>query len=241
MAMETGLLLAALADAPDGLTRAELLARLRERIPYLGPNDVERVLQAAGEAVRIDAGRIYAAGLGANEELKQPERSSLPRRFVVFDLESVVRPVVREPYREQHVFQLGAVRFGPDTAWVAEQPEFVAFTRLPDEKAESLIYRDEFRERYEAEKQPLADVLKRFREFCRGADSVVAYNGVAHDFRLLEEELARCELASLLSGPGAPRLVDGLYLAQALWPIPPRQHRLKQLLERLEIDVEEMQ
>ncbi len=241
MASETDLLLAVLAETPSGLTRPELLARLREQIPYLDANDVERALQGAAHAIRIDGGRIYAATSQFREEVEHATQSPLPRRFVAFDLESIVRPVVKEPYREQHVFQLGAVRFGPDTTWVAETPEFVAFTSLPDEKAEGLIYRDELRGRYRSEKRPLADVLESFREFCAGADSVVAYNGVAHDFRLLEEELARCDRPSLFRGTGAPRLVDGLYLAQALWPIPPRQHRLKELLDRLQIDVEEMQ
>ena len=70
--------------------------------------------------------------------------------MVVFDLESIVRPVVTEPYREQHVFQVGAVRFGPDRAWVAEEPQFTAFTELPNETDEFLIYRDELRARYDA-------------------------------------------------------------------------------------------
>ncbi len=238
MAGERETLLEVLAAAPDGLTRPELLAGLREKVPYLQPADVERQLVAAGDAVSIEGDRIY----GRARKLESvPEPAVLrPRRFVVFDLESVVRPIVKEPYREQHVFQIGGVRFGPDAAWVAEQAEFVAFTALRDAEDELLIYRDDLRERYEVEKRPLADVLEEFRSFCAGADAVTAYNGVAHDFRLLEEEYARCELPPLLSGTGAPRLVDALYLAQALWPIPPRQHRLKELLERLEIDVEEM-
>ena len=82
--------------------------------------------------------------------------------------------------------------------------------------------------------------LEEFRAFCDGADAVVAYNGVAHDFRLIDEEYARCTSPSLLKGSQAPRLIDALYLAQALWPIPPRQHRLKELLDRLGVDVEEM-
>ena len=160
--------------------------------------------------------------------------------MVVFDLESIVRPVVTEPYREQHVFQVGAVRFGPDRAGVAEEPQFTAFTELPNETDEFLIYRDELRARYDGQKQPLHEVLEAFRAFCRDADSVVAYNGAAHDFRLIDEEYGRCGLPALLEGSGAPRVVDALYLAQALWPIPPRQHRLRELLERLEVDVEEM-
>jgi RecQ family ATP-dependent DNA helicase len=239
MTADNDLLLEALAGTPDGLTRAELLLRLRERISYLGPADVERTLRAAGDVIRIEGERIYAVRV-TGELGTGPRDRRRSRRLVVFDLESIVRPIVREPYKEQHVFQLGAVRFGSDHEWVAEHPEISAFTALPSEEDELLIYRDELRARYDAEKRPLADVLREFRALCTGVDAVVAYNGVAHDFRLIDQEYERCDLQPLLKGSSAPRLVDALYLAQALWPIPPRQHRLKELLERLQISVEEM-
>src|SRR5258708_37803381 len=235
---EVDLLLEVLEQAPHGLSRAELLSQLRQRVPHLQPADVERVVEAAQHRLRIDGNRIFAAAPRAEESA--PERGFTPRRFVAFDLESIVRPIVKEPYREQHVFQIGGVRFGPDEQWCAERREFCAFTTLPSEY-ELLIYRDELRERYRAAKRPLPEMLEEFRDFCAGADTVVAYNGVGHDFRLIDEEYMRCGLDPLLKGARAPRLVDGLYLAQALWPIPPRQHRLLQLLKRLEIDVEEMQ
>lgn len=233
------LLLEALAGEPEGLTRPELLQRLRERIEYIGPADAEALIVQAGSEVREENERLFLAA-PAVEETAEPESRALPQRFIAFDLESIVRPVVEPPYRTQHVFQIGAVRFGADADWVAERREFMGFTALRSEADELLIYRAELRERYLAEKRPLADVLEEFRDFCAGADAVVAYNGVAHDFRLIDEEYARSELPALLKGAGAPRLVDALYLAQALWPIPPRQHRLLQLLERLEIDVEDM-
>ena len=129
MAGETALLLEALAGAPDGLSRPELLARLREKVPYLQAADVDRVLTLAGEGVREQDGRIYAA-VSATEPEPAPEQKQVPQRFVVFDLESIVRPIVKEPYREQHMFQLGAVRFGPDEAWVASGPSSAAFTAL---------------------------------------------------------------------------------------------------------------
>ena len=236
---EVDLLVGVLAGEPDGLDRRELIARLRARIPYLRPLDVERVIETAGDQIRIVGDRIFAAAPASTAE-SGSERHDGPRRFVVFDLESIVRPIVQEPYREQHVFQVGGVRFGPDEEWAGDWREFCVFAALPSADDESLIYSDSLRARYLAERQPLADVLDAFRRFCDGADAVVAYNGVAHDFRLIDEEYARCELQPLLTARGGPRLVDGLYLAQALWPIPPRQHRLKQLLERLDIDVEEM-
>jgi len=178
-------------------------------------------LQEAGEEVLEMAGRLRLSP-GQADPVREAGRRSLPRRLVAFDLESIVRPVVKEQYREQHVFQVGAVCFGPDEEWVAEQSEFNAFTALRKEADELLIYRDELRARYHAEKRPLADVLEEFRAFCAGADAIVANNGVAHDFHLIDEEYARCDLEPLLTGPTAPRLVDALYLAQALsWRSPP--------------------
>jgi DNA polymerase III epsilon subunit-like protein len=224
----------------DAVTRPELLARARAKAAYLQPTDIERALQRALEDGHL---REAHGKVSVPKEAAEPDEApARPRleRLVAFDLESIVRPITREPYREQHVFQVGGVRFGPDSAWVAESPEFSAFAAVRKPEDEQLIYREEMKARYDAGKQPLEDVLEQFRSFCDDADGVVAYNGVGHDFRLLDEEYRRCELEPLLSGPAAPRLVDGLYLAQALWPIPPRQHRLKQLLERLEIDVEDM-
>src|SRR6266566_2099347 len=235
---EVDLLLEVLEQAPHGLSRPELVSQLRQHVPHLQPADVERVVRAAQHRLRFDGNRFFAAVPRADEPATQ--RGFTPRRFVAFDLESIVRPIVKEPYREQHVFQIGGVRFGPDEQWCAERREFCVFTALPSED-ELLIYRDELRKRYLATKRPLPEVLEEFRDFCASADTVVAYNGVGHDFRLIDEEYMRCGLEPLLKGARAPRLVDGLYLAQALWPIPPRQHRLLQLLKRLEIDVEEMQ
>ena len=237
MSSDLDVVLGALADAPDGLTRPELLAAIRVKTPWADAAAVERALVAADDAIRIEGDRIFVSRPEAAEEGQLTE---LPNRFVVFDLESIVRPIVKEPYREQHVFQIGGVRFGSDVDWVAAYPEFTAFTALRTAEDEQLIYRDDLRSRYGAAKRPLADVLEEFRAFCVGADAVVAYNGVAHDFRLVDEEYERCQLPPLLKGPHAPCLVDALYLAQALWPIPPRQHRLRELLERLGLDVEEM-
>lgn len=243
MSNEVILLLEVLRTSPNGLTRPELLDRLRQRFPQLQPNDVERIIEKAGDAVGEVDGRLLVTG-EREEELDELADGPPMRRFVVFDLESIVRPIVKDPYKEQHVFQIGAVRFGPDAAWVSETEELCAFTELRKPEDEALIYNDELRARYEAEKRPLGEVLEEFRAFCEGADALVAYNGVGHDFPLLALEYERARLAPLLDPVRqrfGPRLVDGLYLAQALWPIPPRQHRLKELLERLEVDIEEMQ
>src|ERR1700730_11570103 len=109
---EVGLLLEVLAEAPDGLARPELIARLREGIPYLQPEDVGRGIRAAGAQIRTDGDRIRAVQTGSGAV--EPTARAQSQRFVVFDLDSIVRPIVKEPYREPPVFKLGAGRFGPD-------------------------------------------------------------------------------------------------------------------------------
>jgi hypothetical protein len=160
MANAVDLLVAVLAEVPDGLTRPELLRRLREQIPYLQPEDVERAIRAAGDQIRSENDRLYAS-VSATEP--PPPRRLPSHRFVVFDLESIVRPITREPYREQHVFQVGALRFGPDEQWVAERQEYRAFAALPSSNDELLIYNDELRGRYLEAKRPLAEVLEEFQ------------------------------------------------------------------------------
>jgi RecQ family ATP-dependent DNA helicase len=243
VAAELEHILAVLRQRADGTDRPELLLTLRERWPNLLPEQLERYLVAAGSAIHESDGRLFAAeahqsGRSASDHTAAPG----PRRFVAVDLESVVKPIVDEPYREQHVFQIGAVRFGPDAPWVAERRQFNVFMELPSEEHEQLIHRDEIRERYGERKRPAGDAVEGLRRFCRGAEVLVAYNGMAHDFPLLEREYERAGIPPLfeMRRKTGPRLVDGLYLALALWPIPPRQHALKQLLDRLELDLEEL-
>lgn len=224
------------------MERPELLLALRERWPNLMPEQLERYIVSAGDAVSEAKGRLFAAQpQSAGDAIEMTHEFEL-RRFVAIDLESVVRPIVDEPYREQHAFQIGAVRFGPDDEWMRNASVFNIFVELPSKEREQLIHRDDIRDRYLEKKRPAADALERLRTYCRGADVLVAYNGIAHDFPLLEREFERAGLPPLyeMRRRTRPRLVDGLYLAQALWPIPPRQHQLKQLLNRLEVDVEEL-
>ena len=91
--------------------------------------ETARALAARGGRVHI-ACRSQDAGRRAIEEISSHtgNRELSLLSLDLGDLESIVRPTVNEPYREQHVFQIGAVRFGPDAAWVAEQETFEAFT-----------------------------------------------------------------------------------------------------------------
>jgi RecQ family ATP-dependent DNA helicase len=243
VAAELEYILEVLGEHPDGMERPELLLALRERWPNLLPEQLERYFVSAGEAITEVDGRLSAAPMAHSQDAAaEVAGRSEPRRFVAIDLESVVKPIVDEPYREQHVFQIGAARFGPNADWVAERRQFNDFMELPSEEHAQLIHRDQIRGRYLERKRPASDALERLRRFCRDADVLVAFNGISHDFPLVEREYERAGLPPLfeMRRRTGPRLVDGLYLALTLWPIPPRQHALKQLLDRLELDLEEL-
>ncbi len=221
-----------LAYHPEGLSRPELLRLAREQInPAIGPLQVETELRALGKQIRETDGRLVLTA----DALAMPTASSdgpRPAHVVVFDLESVVRQTSLPPdYAERHVYQIGARRISYDPAWRRERPRtFGAFVRLPD-TADGLLDRADHRMRYEAEAQEPTDAYRAFLDFCTGADYLVAYNGTTFDFPLLDRELRGV-------GQAMPKvkLVDGLYLALALWPVPPNQHRLRGLLERLGLD-----
>ena len=234
-------ILQVLRQHPGGLDRRSLLLALQERWPYLMAEQLDRYLTSAGEAIVEVDGRLSAAATEQAVDYAEGQTDEL-RRFVAVDLESIVRPIIEEPYREQHVFQIGAVRFGPDEDWVGNSPRFSVFMELPSGEDELLIHRDDFRETYLQHKRPPVEALENLRHYCLGADVLVAYNGIAHDFPLLQREFERAGLSPLYETRRrtGPLLVDGLYLANALWPILPRQHQLKELLKRLEIDKEEL-
>lgn len=127
------------------------------------------------------------------------------------------------------------MRFGHDRAWVRAQRSFSAFLDLEPDDAER-IHDPGVRARHAAEARPAAEVLEEVRAFAAEADNIVAYNGLSHDFPLLERAYER----EGLPGLDLVRPVDGYYLALCLWPTPPRQHRLLQIAERLRISAEEL-
>ncbi len=225
--------------APNGLSKQDLLAKLRELNPTLSPAQLERIIRAVGDCIVERDNRLFdtrpSTAPDIDPSLPVPTLAEKrPLRIVAVDTESVVQLTSREPYTEAHIFQLGAVRFGWDLSWVRAQRSFDAYLALP-ETAESALERQEIRERYLARREPPAIVLERFRAFVADADVLVAYNGLSHDFPLLDREFERAGLQGLRD----QKRVDGLYLALALWPVPPRRHRLRQLTDRLRIDVGE--
>lgn len=232
-------LVSLLAGLPEGLTRSEILETFRQENPTLSIAQVERIIRGADNLIVERGNRLVLAGQGMPDD-NQPDlpvptpTSRRPLRVVAIDIESVVQLTRREPYTEVYTFQLGAVRFGWDHHWVRAERNFDAYLQLP-ETVETAIERQEIRERYNTRREPAAAVLERFRSFVADADVLVAYNGTTHDFPLLDREFERAGVNSL---PDLRR-VDGLYLALALWPVPPRRHRLRQLTELLRIDVGE--
>ena len=197
MSAELDYILTTLAEHGDGLDRRELLLRLRQRWPNLVAEQLERYLALAGNAITERDGRLFAPSSGSAEDESSAEPRTQLRRFVAIDLESVVQPIVEAPYRRQHVFQIGAIRFGPDQDWVAEQSSLNLYMELPGDEQELLIHRDDVRTRYLARKLPAPEALEALREMCAGADALVAYNGIAHDFPLIQLEFARAELPAI--------------------------------------------
>lgn len=227
-------LLELLAGEPEGLDRLALRQAIERRRPGIHPAQIERDVERALAAGRISehAGRLRLGPTDPDEseipDTSRSRKSGRPLRAVAFDVESVVRPTAEGPeFREARMFQLGAVRFGRDKAWCHAERSFSAFVELPGEGWE--IHSEAVRRRYEAERRPAAEVLEAFRAFVAEADVLVAYNGTGVDFPLLAETLRLAQVPSLEH----VRFVDGYYLALCLWPTPPRQHRLKDLCERV--------
>jgi len=234
---DVDVLLRLLGERGDGLTRPELFAALRKIFPQIQPQQVRDALARAGDLVEERDGRLRlraADALMANPEPLAARQPPHPLRVIALDTESVVRLVSRAPYTEKHMFQLAGVRFGRDRGWIEERREFSAFVEL-DQSDSELLQSDQVRAEYQQKRRPGAEVLEEFRVFMRGADAIVAYNGVAHDFALIDEECERADVAPLVG----PERVDGLYLALALWPVPPRHHRLRVLFEHLRLGVEQ--
>ena len=228
-------------ERPEGLTRAELLALARERInPDASAGLLESELELLADEVIEDKGVLRLRPVTQTPET--PTAVDSYRRIVVVDLETVLRYTEQHPEGERTLFEIGAVRFGTDQAWAHDAPPFDRFIRIPDELVERA--NPSLRDRIRLEGSDPASALEAFLGFVRGADAIVAYNGRAFDFPLLDDAL-RSALDRPL--PAHLKRIDGLYLALAVWPVPPRRHALSVLINdarfvelkaQLEIDVE---
>jgi superfamily II DNA helicase RecQ/DNA polymerase III epsilon subunit-like protein len=198
-------------------------AQMLTELHRIGPRLIER------------EGRYWLADPGTAVATPVAPDIGIRARVIVYDLETVVRQISTPPYLERHLYQIGAVRTGRDKDWVnADGRSWVRWVTLPA-VADPLLESATIRAKYEADRSDPAAVIDAFLAYCDGATHLVAYNGTSLDFGVLEALLVKHSRAL----PPGIRKVDGLYLAQALWPVPPNDHRLKRLLERLEIDVGE--
>lgn len=227
--------------APGGLSRAELLAYARRDInPDVTAGQVEAELEALAGEIEDVHGRIRLVGADlpteATDEGPAVAARALSeaglRRSIAIDIETVLRYTRERPNGERTIFQLGAVRFGPDSAWVASASPFSRYVRLAPELAERIV-RTDLRERIQTTGEELESVLIDFLEYIDEADAVVAYNGRSFDFPLIDEVLEH-RLGEKI--PPRIKRIDGLYLALAVWPVPPRRHALSTLINRPQFD-----
>jgi Rad3-related DNA helicase len=152
----------------------------------------------------------------------EPIGASHPLRLISIDVEAAVRTRVDDGGAvTRAIWQVGAVRFGPDHAWVDEQPRFSAYVELP-EQFEVPAHR---RELHASLEQPAAQAMAALSTYLHDADMVVAYNGHQLDFSVLNQALTEQGHSEL-----PQRQVDGLYLAYCLWPDAPDGHRLHKIV-----------
>ena len=204
------------------LRRAELLELARLRVnPDLTEGQLASELEFAdgelevdGDTVRLARRTLEAHGLGAQDPDAGQPSSSRPfrrlERLIAVDLETVLRYTERHPDGERTIFQVGALRFGAAT-WAASAPAFDRFIRLPDVLAER-IGKPDLRATIQAQGEDPAAVFAAFLAYIADAEAIVAYNGRAFDFRLLDEALERHKVGKI---PTHIRRIDGLYLAVA--------------------------
>ncbi len=163
-----------LAPHAEGLTEVELLERACARWPGIDMGRLNAAIARRPDAFRRDGDRTLAvdpdASADVGTEVAAPAPpDDRPRRAVALDLESIVRLSASAPHREQRIYQVGAVRFGRDRAWVQEQREFSAFLALNPEDA-ALIHDEGVRARHATEALPTATALEDLREFLEEAD-----------------------------------------------------------------------
>jgi ATP-dependent DNA helicase RecQ len=183
------------------------------------PDQMVTTLHRLGARLIERGGRYWLAGAEEASPTPGEPPPGLRARVIVFDLETVVRQISTPPYLERHIYQIGAVRSGRDRAWAdADERHWARWVSLPA-IADPLLESAATRAKYEANREDPEAVLDAFLAYCTGATHLVAYNGTSLDFGVLDGLLAKHKR----SLPGGIRKIDGLYLAQALWPVPPQR------------------
>ncbi len=219
-------------EHPDGLAVADLLQAARTRFPAVAPHRLSMLVDEAvigGALVHADDVLRTAAHADPAGHIGTGHAAGdRPQRVVVLDLESVVRTTDTEPFTDKRIFQVGAVRLGTDSAWVAQAESFERFLTLPDDTWQ--IRSASVRTRHAAAAVAPADALTDLHTYCADADLLVTYNGTNADLPMLTEALSREQL------PDLPlRHVDAYYLALSLWPTADT-HRLGPLCDAVGVD-----
>ena len=139
-----------------------------------------------------------------------PDVQSRPLRIVALDVEAAVRARVEDGGTlRRAIWQLGAVRFGPDQSWVNAQPQFSCYVSMPDD----FNVPGHRATLHAAQQVPAEQAMAGLAGYLAGADMVVAYNGTGLDFPVLDSALEQAGQSPL---PEAR--ADGLYLAYCIWP-----------------------
>ncbi len=236
-----------LADHPKGISPEDLLRLVHAEInPRASEAQLVGQLDALGDEVMSVGDLVMLRATVEAETEPAPESprgaATGPRHLIAIDLETVLRYTKAHPDGERTIFQVGAMRFGPDAAWNAKADRFDRFVELSAELL-TRITNEGLRGRIEASGEPADVVLGDLRGYIADADAIVAYNGRAFDFPLLDDAMTRALGVGL---PKRLRKIDGLYLALAVWPVPPRRHalsrlinddRFKEIREKLAIDL----
>lgn len=223
---------------PAGLTEAQLLAAGREKQPWLSARQVQGELKDLEAELEIDGDRYR---IKTEPKVEPAARRTGPLRCIAVDLETVVRLTEDKPDGDRMPFQIGAVRFGGDREWVAAETTFERFIKMP-EPWEARLEREAIKQRYLQGAVPPAEAWSDFLDFIAETDVLVAYNGLKLDFPVIDQALSDLGLEL----PKDVGRIDGYLLALSVWPVPPRQHRLFDLVrrhktDRLDIDLDGLQ
>ncbi|MGH3599676.1 MAG: hypothetical protein ACRDQH_05260, partial [Pseudonocardiaceae bacterium] len=125
-----------LAAHPDGLTREQVQSsRTFSAVPAARVVALIGTALAAGH-ITDTGGRLHAVDAAPPALAAEPPAAgptARPLRAVVLDVESIVKTTSKEPFTTKRIYQIGAVRAGTDTAWVAAEPIFTRWLELPDD------------------------------------------------------------------------------------------------------------